>query len=641
MFEVKINNEHGKTLDKISEYANITLGSDIEQANRGWIVNYTDDTQQLFFRCSAEIAEDIKARWDTVILDAQPLAPKYEPDEKGDASSVSSVVDENITPLNPGPSWSPDKGFGSLVPAMHMEQKRASKNKIQSRTDAQENCMLSKHKDSEVAIPCVYSTDSSQGKGVTVYIVDYAFATFHKDFKHVSWGRSKDHIFVDERDSLPSLLNFKNKPMLPDESEGDRDLLRRGTNVLSKLLGAKFGVARKVKPILVKTSDRNSGLEPKLDSIFAVLPKVIVDIKKKSAKFDVSAQGAPKFIVLLPGTYNLDRKTSAVVPHKAQFRQLIQELGEMPNVAVVCPADDDYHIKKTQTEGVISEVMPVNSYPALFGDNEKIFPHLVIVGGVNPRNGELESRYNSTFVRVSAPSVNINVAVPEAGKSWGGKDYGQTDGTPIAAAAVAGVLATLISARGYTIPEAISNLYQLAYPRGSSRDLEGERIFPNVVYNGFGTAPEGQNSEDTKNEGEPKQKPEDAKETERGKEEESGNGQDQGPRVTVTVTVYLPRERCVILRREITSEVPGNTATVSTVTITACSDGRTPETTSVGTRTEKQVIATPTAGFPISDYVYVYEANLCKQCLNSNGNTPIQGVLWIPHDCPCKDGDIA
>ncbi|KAF3152005.1 hypothetical protein TWF594_005761 [Orbilia oligospora] len=506
---------------------------------------------------------------------------------------------------------------------MQEKRSRGSKDKIKTwKNDVLENCIISQYDEYPLTHPCDYYTTAAQGEGVTVYIVDHAFAIYHQDFKHVSWGKSKDHIFADEKDSLPSWFNFRNSPLVSNiVDEGTLPLLR-GTAVLSKLLGKEFGVARGVKPILVKTSDRFSSLEPDTDHIFSVLPKVLLDIKRKSAKFDVSKREAPKFIILIATDYAFERGSTPFGFHVRRLSQLIQELSEMPNVAVVTSDGNHFSVAQAPTPGDISEAEPIISYPGIFGKDSKRFPNLVVTGGTHPGNGELVSRY-SDFIRISAPSVDINVAVPDGGKSWGGKKYTKANSTPLAAAAITGVLATLISAKDYTISEAIARAYKLAYPRRREPSpLNDTRVFPNVVYNGLSRL-----TAEILEFGD-----------EKGSRDEKGHGNDvkEAKIATVTVTVFLPRQRCVILRRAVTTETLQSTSGVATQTITVCERDKMPETTFLAVSSTATLITTSATSPQPSGNAHTYDAALCGECLDSDGVTPIQGVLWIPKDCPCK-----
>ncbi|KAK6347998.1 hypothetical protein TWF718_005819 [Orbilia javanica] len=499
-------------------------------------------------------------------------------------------------------------------PLHRRQRKSRSTAKVQAWKDVPENCILSQHDGYPLTDPCVYYTPRGQGVGVTVYIVDYAFAIHHKDFKHISWGSSKDHIFADDKDKLPSSFQFRNKRFLPNDVDEETLLLLRGTGVLSRLLGKKFGVARGVKPILVKTSDRFSSLQPENDHIFNAFTKVLLDIKKKSAKIDVSSRKAPKFIVLMATDYRFERLPGRPFqPYVKRLGQLIQEVSEMPNVAVVTSDDNQYSMAKAPAPGEYSQLRPINSYPALFGRERETFPNLVVVGGTHPGDGGLMSPYED-FIRVSAPSVNITVAVPDGGKSWGGKRYSRANSNPLAAAAITGVLATLISAKEYTISEAIERLYDLAYPRRRESAAKGDsRVFPKVVYNGFSLLIE-----------EP---------------QGVGGGAPAPATVTVTVTVY---QGCQIMRREVTRESLGKGIGMATRTITLCereAEGM-PETTYVAASsvTIPITIPTTTPSHPELEYTDKYDAAFCEQCLSSNGEVPISGILWIPKDCPCRDG---
>ncbi|KAF3217213.1 hypothetical protein TWF679_002230, partial [Orbilia oligospora] len=586
-------------------------------------------------RTLVRVAERIKIEWDVTIQDASKSPRSPEEENSIDFQNPVFFKAQNV------PS---DLKYQTK----HMQEKRSrgSKVKIKAwKNDVPENCIISQYDGYPLTRPCDFYTTAAQGEGVTVYIVDHAFAIYHQvrlrilpsnylvspgtlDFKHVSWGKSKDHIFADEKDSLPSWFNFRNSPLIPNIVDEQTLPLLRGTAVLSKLLGKEFGVARGVKPILVKTSDRFSNLEPDTDHIFNVLPKVLLDIKRKSAKFDVSKREAPKFIILIATDYAFERGSTPFGFHVRRLSQLIQELSEMPNVAVVTSDGNNFSVAQAPTPGDISEAEPIISYPGIFGRDSKRFPNFIVTGGTHPGNGELVSRH-SDFIRISAPSVDINVAVPDGGKSWGGKKYTKANSTPLAAAAIAGVLATLISAKDYTISEAIARVYKLAYPRRREPShLNDTRIFPNVVYNGLSLlSAEIPEFGDEKEYGDEKG---------HGDEKEHGNHVKELRVTTVTVTVLLPRQRCVILRRAVTAETLQSTSGVATQTITVCERDKMPETTFLAVSTTATLITASATLPPPSRNTHTYDAAFCKECLDFNGATPIQGVLWIPKDCPCR-----
>ncbi|KAK6501327.1 hypothetical protein TWF481_009169 [Arthrobotrys musiformis] len=604
------------------------------------------------------IGHRINDKWDWIIWDTRPL--KYDIESLEKYTPISQISTSNISSLYSDPIYDPDAKTDLRHEAGNELEKRARsrKQKIKTWKDVPENCILSQHEGYPLTDPCVYYTTAEQGKGVTVYIVDHLFAIHHKDFKHVSWGRTKDHIFTDEEDRLPRKWPFasKNPHMLPAGVDLKYLRLLRGTAVLSKLLGSKFGVARGVKPILVKTSNRLSNPEPATDIIFDVLPKVIIDIKKKSLKFDVSKREAPKFIILMAVDYTFDRGSGrAFRPYVGRFSQLIQELSEMPNVAVVCSDDTDYTIVPTPNPGEFTAVEPITSYPAIFGQENVTYPNLIVAGGTHPQDGGLMSPY-SDFVRVSAPSAGIHVAVPDGGNSWGGDKYIKANSNPLgeskigessnfaglesrpimhntsnidtmpistllmailiatAAAAIAGVLATLISARDYTMSEAIARVYKQAYPRRRDTTPKNDnRVFPNVIYNDLSLLAEEQKNKD---------------------EVPAGSA-------TVTVTVYRRMMRCAILRRDLGVKAI-TTDGVVTLTVTSCDDGSMPETTSMATNTV--VLPVPVSEIAQSPSEHtgtpVYDAAFCQRCIDADGATPIDNVLWMPRDARVKKGTL-
>ncbi|KAK6358060.1 hypothetical protein TWF730_007415 [Orbilia blumenaviensis] len=389
----------------------------------------------------------------------------------------------------------------------------------------------------------------------------------------------------------------------------------RGTAVLSRLLGGEFGVAKSITPVLVKTSNRFGEIEPREDNILNTLPKILRDIKEKSSKVDISSKQAPKFIVLITIGLKFGGASRAFSSRMAQFSQLVQELGEMPNVAIVTSADDIYYIDKSHNP----TLKPIDSYPALFGTKDEDFTNFMIVGGTNVESGEIESHY-AEFIHISAPSTNVSIAIPDEKSSWSGGNYKKATGAPLAAAAVTGVLATLLSAKDYTMPEAISKLYKLSYPRGPPPGSEKSgAIYPNVIYNGMSLLTETPDYEPVKE----------------GPKEVSGKSP---MTITVVVTIYPQGEHCARVRRGASTK-PILTADVTeykTVTKYCKSDGR-PKTISAHITTAAQAISTPTFEQPGLEYQYSYHSGFCEECLESNGEMLLGGILWIPSDCPCRD----
>ncbi|KAK6532465.1 hypothetical protein TWF281_006654 [Arthrobotrys megalospora] len=548
VFTIKPGHEKDKELGKVRKYIKATLGSNEEETEERWALDHTGGVMWFYLKSTERIAKDILEKWNQTIeafstLEFKGIHGGSQQASNFDATGPTVTNDSLDDPGNEADSYDSSS-------AHHI--KRA----IDSRVDALENCLLSQPPGYDLPNPCHYLTDATQGEG---------------DFRHVNWGRSKDHIFIDDKDNLPRKIKFLNPTLGSDPTS------MHGTMILGKLLGAKFGVARKVKPILVKTSDRK--LRESGYTLMEGLEKVARDIKRKTLASESKNLGTPKFIVLT--AYLLTDLEEDAESQMAEYRHnmSIATLSQMPNVAVIAGAGNGVpRARNVSDPSGLSEVLemhkiePVNYAPAKLGGDPITYPNLIVCGAVNPRDGQLVLQ-SADFIRIFAPGLYINVPIPAAGKSWGGKAYKITYGTSLTSPVIAGVLATLISANNYTMSEAIAQLYSLAYSRKSSRITDNSGVYPNVVYNGMGQPP--------------------------------------GPQ----------EASCATARGDSTAE--------------GICDSDSPSETISNQPTATQTTATLTEVTQI-EHSSLSEAELCTLCLQAKGEVPINGVIWIPSDCPCK-----
>ncbi|KAF3940018.1 hypothetical protein ABW19_dt0204895 [Dactylella cylindrospora] len=96
---------------------------------------------------------------------------------------------------------------------------------------------------------------------------------------------------------------------------------------------------------------------------------------------------------------------------------------------------------------------------------------------------------------------------------------------------------------------------------------------------------------------------------------------------------------------------PPDPAATADIDPTNGTDGHDEEISTTTTTTENcqeevnAFLATPVAadfdGAEQQLYEYKYDSELCKRCIDADGKNPINEVVWIPEDCPCKPEDIA
>ncbi|RVD85448.1 uncharacterized protein DFL_003769 [Arthrobotrys flagrans] len=320
VFAIRKGHEKDKELDEVRKYVKTTVGSNEEETEERWALDHHGGVMWFYLKTTESIAKEIMEKWSTMIETSSIL--NFEDDAMED--QAVDITDDDIPETNPGAQgirYSGDIHFNNLT-------KRA----LETKQDVRENCMLSQLPTYETPDPCLYFTDSKQGEGVMVYVVD-------NDFKHIKWGKSKDHVFIDPLDGLPSWIGFANHEIPPYDTVPANCYYRHGTAVLSKLLGAKYGVAKNVKPILVKVSDRNC----RRSLLFRIeaYEKIIVDIRHKTLIFESQSLKAPNFIVLT--TYSIpnnmfNRNKVELGDALDRHSQAIQTLTNMRNVAYIAVA---------------------------------------------------------------------------------------------------------------------------------------------------------------------------------------------------------------------------------------------------------------------------------------------------------------
>ncbi|EGX52475.1 hypothetical protein AOL_s00043g264 [Orbilia oligospora ATCC 24927] len=317
------------------------------------------------------------------------------------------------------------------------EPSRRVKRAPEARQARPELCALSQDpRTDDITDPCDYVTHETQGSGVTVYVVGFGADLDHEEFKHLD-SKSVQFIFADS----------KNNHKREDWPNPKRVNYGFGTAVLSKLCGLQYGVSRKITPIIVKITDQDGSLN--FFKVVQGLMNVYADVISKSKR-----NPEANFIILDTLNPNDSPNLAANPDIKNAYIHIIKKLSSMDNVIVVVGAGQG----KTY------------SFPSRLGRTPAEYPNLLVVGGVDTSYRAIENA--ESWIQIFAPAVDIKVAARPPFL------YAAMNGTPLAAAAVAGILATFMSLGKIGSQQALAQLYKLAYKRGPTK------LHTRVVYNG-------------------------------------------------------------------------------------------------------------------------------------------------------------
>ncbi|KAF3904528.1 hypothetical protein ABW21_db0200644 [Orbilia brochopaga] len=457
-------------------------------------------------------------------------------------------------------------------------------------------------------VPKQYYYDSSDGEGVNVYVVGCGCDLMHTEFAHI------------EQDSWRVIWGdgSKDGKKMIDESGF-------GTAVASLIFGKTAGTARNAKPISVIVNNGDQ-----VDPVFylTAIARMIEDIEKQGDKMMAVISMSIGFVA--PGQSSTKGALYSILAQ--QFKALL----EMKNVLIT--------------------VSPIGSGamgPAIYfpGNMDMEFAatrsNIISVGGTD-QQGKLVTPLAGS---ISAPVVDVWVAAIASQKPQadGGR---QGSSFEIAASTVAGVLATFIS-KGHSPRQAKILLYQNAYSRDpADSKVDPKPVYPPVVYNG--EDPNGEpvdpkvyekidrlstlsdddfyQLDDVNYLG-----PASIKVDPKPEKEDDTNGNE------AIVTVYPPncskpaRRRDApnpeLSGREVSSEDVGKAKPRKTRTVMRSCEEATPAPEMPSIRDD----FTPTSQSiaPMSTIAWVYNQTFCDVCKEANGEVPINGVIWIPTDCPC------
>ncbi|KAK6518237.1 hypothetical protein TWF506_005396 [Arthrobotrys conoides] len=430
-----VNPGHGKdpAFTDIDKYVVSKLGSDATSLKDNKVLDVDGSVLWFYAEANAEEAKEIKAKWGQTarlqILSVEPLKKFDLPVDTGLIQTDEQVTEEKIKP--------------SRI-------KRA----LEARQARPELCALSQDPRSPTmgdpyVWPCDYTTDESQGLGVTVYVVGFGANLDHDEFKHIK-RKSVQWIFSD----------LKNNHKREDWPDPERISFGLGTAVLSKLCGLQYGVSKKITPVIVKVTDGDGNLN--FVRMIQGLMNLYIDVLFKSRK-------DPKENFIILDTLHTTESTihGRDPVFQIAYEHALKRLSSLDNVVYVA--------------GAVPQEIPEHgqkitySYPSILGKQPRDYPRLLVVGGVDASYQVVEDAED--WVKIYAPAVDIKVGARPPNL------YTTLSGTPLAAPAVAGVLAMFMSKGKVGAREAVSELLKFSYRRGKT-DLHRR-----VIYNGVWADP--------------------------------------------------------------------------------------------------------------------------------------------------------
>ncbi|KAK6524412.1 hypothetical protein TWF281_011320 [Arthrobotrys megalospora] len=428
-------------------------------------------------------------------------------------------------------------------------------------------------------------------------------------------GRSNyTFIYVLEPNFFLNHRAFRHNPVTEiifgDDTQSTFDISEdspHGTAVVSKIIGWTTGTARYANVIAVKLS--NSTGSTGWRQIDSAVTKILADMDSK-------VQGAqskgdkimPRFIVNLSWKFPAPANPLAFDQAYITLDQTMLRFEGRDDVLLVIASPND--------GGQPQKYWPHD----LFWGRRPNFPNVIFVGGVD-KSGQ-HAFPQSVLTDVSAPARNVRIANATLVKDESKvitdiKDGGISllSGNSFATPAISGILATFLADDELSPLEAKKRLQDLAHSHGTGFMA---LLNPPVAWNGQ-TSPVPQISSSTTS---------------------------TGPAAPLaTAIIYVcggatptsnvePTKR---LERRTNARRAIRITTISSVVITA--SVKVSKTVSFTiTRCESSVNITPTATptFTQIPYIYSYNDTLCKLCKDANGEVPIDGVIYIPADCPCK-----
>ncbi|KAK6331607.1 hypothetical protein TWF718_002156 [Orbilia javanica] len=433
-----------------------------------------------------------------------------------------------------------------------------------------------------------YERTEARSNHTFVYVLDRGFFIKHREFRHNPIT-----------EFLPRETNYT--PPLHGPTA-------HGTAVLSKIIGWTTGTARYANVIAVTVQKGITG-EFYIVEWEAALQRILNDIEARTAKSRERGEKIhPKFIVNLTFGY-VPISSDDWPPEKDDtylnlYRSLnatMFRFGERKDtLLVVANPNGESEPRWRWPHNILYEM-------------RYRFPNAVVVSGVDEKgvNTVPMLRLPATF----APAVRMRTALVHLIKDKDKPDIiglkdagvGMLSGNSLAAPMISGILANFLADGRLSVQEVKKRLGDFAYARGPNQHPSAN---PAVVWNGQMSPAKNPGAPFpikifyVCNDAAPK---------------------DKFPEVRTLSSVEIP--------------VPEQTPAVSvtgivSVTITRC--GQSIWASEPPTQTlAKSLGPTPTV-VGKSENRANYEGNLCELCKKAAGEAPIDGVVYIPKDCPCK-----
>ncbi|KAK6532467.1 hypothetical protein TWF281_006656 [Arthrobotrys megalospora] len=399
--------------EDIDEYIISRLGSNATTTKNNKVFDPENGVAWFYAQTSEEAAWEIMMRWNQTISTIIPFG------------KLNQTANPGLNLTTPTKTAAIDDGQPSRV-----------KRVLETWKARPELCALSKAPGAPDEDPCEYITDSTQGSGVTVYIIGSGANIDHEEFEHLDRD-SVAYIFADPQNNNKRQDKFKfGQAGLP-----------LGTAVLSKLCGTRYGVAKQVTPVIVKVTDPNG--ETNILHITQGLMETYTSIVRNTKRNPNS-----NFIVIHTTTLDYYQLPAGADPLKVGYEHIVKQLSNMRNVILVTGAE-------VNQRAVSSGKPDTYLYPAILGRDPETYPNLLVVGGVDTSYKVIDNV--GDWVKVYAPAKDIAAAArsPSNYLSW--------DTVALAVPAVAGLLATFMSKGKIGALEARSQLELFAYKRGDTK----------------------------------------------------------------------------------------------------------------------------------------------------------------------------
>ncbi|KAK6358061.1 hypothetical protein TWF730_007416 [Orbilia blumenaviensis] len=423
------------TLGDIEKYLVSNAEADAKNIKRKPynVVDYKNNVTWFYAETSKNTAEYIRRKWNQTISDI-------------------ALFDTFKLPVLPG--------FDSMPTPVSIkkDQPLHVKRRLSKRGTRRELCVLSQNPGTQLEDPCEYVTEASQGEGVEVYLVGTGANLDHDEFKHLK-PESVEWILADRQNN-----NEKD-----DRYDVNGENVLKGTAILSKLCGIRDGVAQHVTPIIVKVSNEKGEIHS----------LNIIEGLQNAYRSIVSKDDSAQFIVI-NSVDIVDISEGAMGGRIVinAYIKAIQMLSRKDNVIMLTAAEvkaGSRAVGQTRT----------HAYPGILGLEEKYYPNLKVVGGVDQ---ELKVTNDvGAWVRAYTPVYDIEAAgkPPSDYVTWArGVFFGSSDlpikellGITSRPPTVAGILATFMRKSRISVREAFDQLDLFAYPRGPTK------LHRRVVYN--------------------------------------------------------------------------------------------------------------------------------------------------------------